>query len=81
MGRKKKKENICWLDNTNVLFVEYEIIPRSHMDLSCKINSVTRLVLLIAIFLLILQFKCELVVIYFLTALLIIIMVYYKEKE
>lgn len=81
MGRKKKKENVCWVDNTNILFVEYEIIPRSHMDLSCKINSVTRLVLLIAIFLLILQFKCELVVIYFLTALLIIIMVYYKEKE
>ena len=80
MGNDKRK-SLCWVDNTNILFMDYQIIPTSRMDLGCKINCVTRLIFLIAIVLLLLQFKCELVVIYFLTAILIIILVYYKEKE
>jgi hypothetical protein len=81
MGKKKKNTSICWVDDTNILFVDYRIIPNSQMDLGCKINCVTRLVFLIAVVLLLLQLKSELVVIYFLTAILIIIMVYYKEKQ
>lgn len=80
MVKKKKKD--CWVDNTNVLFTEYTLIPHAKMTLACRINCITRLLFYTVILLLLFQiFNPELIIIYFLTALLIIIMVYYKEKE
>ena len=78
------KKTDCWIDNTNALFVvNYDnVIPHSKMNLSCRINCITRLLCGVAIFLFLFQiFNIELVIIYFLTAILIIIMIYYKEKE
>lgn len=78
------KKTDCWIDNTNALFVvNYDnVLPHSKMNLACRINCITRLLCVVAIFLFLFQiFNTELVIIYFLTALLIIIMIYYKEKE
>ena len=80
MVKRKKKD--CWIDNTNALFTDYDLVPHSKMNLACRINCVTRLLFCLVILLLLLQiFNTELVIIYFLTALIIIIMIYYKEKE
>ena len=82
MVKRKNKKNDCWIDNTNALFNDYNVIPHSKMDLPCRINCITRLLFCTAILLFLFQiFNKELVIIYFLTALLIIIMIYYKEKE
>ena len=76
------KNNKCWIDDTNALFIDYTIIPQTEMKLECRINCITRLICFIAIMLLIFQIlNYELIIIYFLTAILIIMMVYYKEKE
>ena len=83
MVKKKKKNNDeCWIDSAKALFNECVIFPHSKMNLSRRINSISRLLFCIAILLLLFEiFDTEKIIIYFLTALLIIILIYYKEKD
>ena len=78
-----RNKSDCWIENTNSLFKEYHsIIPHSKMNLACRINCITRLLIYTIILLFIFQIvNTEYVIIYFLSVLLIIMMVYYKEKE
>ena len=73
---------ICWLENINMLFNNCEIIPNNSMSFGEKINSITKLLIVISLLLIIFNvFDYNIIFIYFLISLMIIILFYYKEKE
>lgn len=81
MGKNKETDE-CWIDNSQSIIREYVLIPSHKMTLGRRINCLTRLLFFSTLLFVLLQImRPELVVIYFLFGLIIIIMVYTKEKS
>lgn len=79
---KKKKTNDCWVDDTRSIIREYDLIPNQKMTLGRQINCLTRLLLFSTLFFLFLEImRPEFITIYFLFGLIIILVVYTKEKS
>jgi hypothetical protein len=72
-------EKTFWLKNPACLFDDLTVIPTSGMTLAEKMNTLTRLVILIFIIMLIFEYKYA--VHFFLIALLLIIIFYYARKK
>ena len=68
-----------WLDNVNNLFYSSSIIPTKGMKLEEKMNSITRLILIIFIVLLACNFKYDISFLFF--SIIIIIIIYYSKKR
>lgn len=81
MGKKKEISD-CWIEDSSSIIREYVLIPNHKMTLGSQINCLTRLLFFSSLLFVLLRImKPELVVIYFLFGLIIIIMVYTKEKN
>ena len=76
------KENKFWFDNIKCLFYEHHIYPFKKMSLESKMNTMTRLTILIFLILLFSEvFNMKNNIIFLILSLFIIIILYYKEKN
>ena len=76
------EKNEFWLENMECLFDENHIFPKKKMTLESKMNSLTRLVVIIFIIILFSEvFNMKNNIIFLILSLFIIIILYYKQKK
>ena len=76
------KKNKIWIENVKYLFYEHHLIPSKNMSLESKMNSITRFVIVVFLFLLFSEvFNMKNNIIFLVFSLFIIIILYYKQKN
>jgi|DewCreStandDraft_4_1066084.scaffolds.fasta_scaffold03661_12 cell division protein FtsW (lipid II flippase) len=77
----QKNIETFWLEDISSLYRYSTIFPTAHMTLAEKLNSLTRLVLLISFILFLIRCRLLYILIFFGISLAIIILLYYRSRK